>query len=458
MNKIYLLILLVSINTWAQCWETASAGYTHSLAIKTDGTLWAWGDNAFGQLGIGTTTHRNVPTRVGTGTDWLRVAAGNWYSLGIKSNGTLWAWGYNTFGQLGIGSTSNRTTPTQVGTATDWVAISAGYNHTLAIRANGTLWAWGSNNAGALGIGSTVDQINVPTQVGTATNWSKVAAGQFFSLGFRTNGIMWGWGSNLSSQLGGGFSADFISSPIQTADDLGTYWLDISAGNNHVIGIDISGSPFVWGSDNLGQLGTGNIPNTGLPWAIGLLEEVEGIEAGVDHTFIIMASGKIFGAGQNNFGQLGNGTTTSATSFTTIGTATDHEKISAGGSHTLSIRTDGSLTACGKNDRGQLGDGTNIQRNQFTSITCPTTLAVEDFTTSSSKLKAYPNPVNNILTLSYDRKITSVAIYNLLGQEVLRKNIDANEGSIDISIVPSGTYFVKALADHQVLTIKVIKE
>lgn len=459
MKKIYFLILFISLNTFGQCWESVSAGYTHSVGLKTDGSLWAWGENNFGQLGNGSTTDRNVPTQIGNSTNWIKVAAGNWYSLGIKSDGTLWAWGYNTFGQLGIVTATNQlSVPTQVGTATDWVTVSAGYNHTLAIKSNGTLWAWGSNSNGKLGINSADSQRNVPTQVGTATNWLKIAAGDDFSLGIQTDGRIWGWGYNASSQLGNGGSPNVVNAPVVTANTFGTYWMDVTAGYNHAIGISNSATPYVWGADDFGQLGSGSNTNTGLPWGIGLSESAEGVEAGLYHTFIILSSGKILGAGRNNYGQLGNGTTTSLESFTTIGTASDFAKLSAGGYHTLSIRTDGTLKACGRNDHGQLGDGTTTQRTQFVTISCPTTLAVEDFASTVNKLKVYPNPAQNLLSLSLNQKINKLAIYNFLGQEVISKTISANEGLIDISALTSGTYFVKVWTDHQTETVQFIKE
>src|SRR3989338_2927576 len=124
-------------------WTSISAGYAHTLALKQDGTLWAWGYNGSGQLGLGDTINRNTPTQVCSGTTWQAVSAGDAHTLALKQDGTLWAWGYNGYGQLGLGDTTDRHTPTQVGSGITWQAVSAGDDHTLALKQDGTFWSWG---------------------------------------------------------------------------------------------------------------------------------------------------------------------------------------------------------------------------------------------------------------------------------------------------------------------------
>src|SRR3990167_335955 len=129
------------------------------LAIKTDGTLWSWGSNAFGQLGqsIAYTTHRSSPMQVGTLSTWSRIAGSNGHSHAIKTDGTLWSWGYNPNGQLGLGDqgagvATSRSSPVQVGTLSTWSVVAAkGLNYSLALKTDGTLWSWGKNNNGQLG-------------------------------------------------------------------------------------------------------------------------------------------------------------------------------------------------------------------------------------------------------------------------------------------------------------------
>ena len=114
-------------------WRSVAAGYNHNVAIRQDGTLWAWGFNSNGQLGTGTLADQAVPVQIGTATTWRSVAAGYSHTLALRQDGTLWAWGYNLFGQLGIGTVDDQLTPVQVGTATTWRSIVAGYGHTLAL-------------------------------------------------------------------------------------------------------------------------------------------------------------------------------------------------------------------------------------------------------------------------------------------------------------------------------------
>jgi hypothetical protein len=141
-----------------------SGGEPHSLGLRSNDTLWAWGFNGDGQLGLGDTTDRNIPIQVGNSTNWMAASAGFYHTLGLHSDGTLWTWGGNNVGQLGLGDTTDRNVPTQVGSTTNWVGVSAGRTHTLGLHSDGTLWAWGENDSGRLGLGDTTDRWS-PNQV-----------------------------------------------------------------------------------------------------------------------------------------------------------------------------------------------------------------------------------------------------------------------------------------------------
>jgi len=179
-------------------WAYVSAG-GHAVGIKTDGTLWAWGDNRYGQLGNGTTTNssRNTPVQIGTDTNWAFVSAGGSHTVAIRTDGTLWAWGSNTHGQLGAiwgecCCDMNRSlVPIQIGTDSNWASVSAGENHTVAIRTDGTLWAWGDNRTGQLGDGTTIRR-NIPVRIGTNNDWASVSA--CGTVAIREGGTLWAWG------------------------------------------------------------------------------------------------------------------------------------------------------------------------------------------------------------------------------------------------------------------------
>ncbi|NBL63691.1 T9SS type A sorting domain-containing protein [Flavobacterium sp. NST-5] len=434
------------------CWQTVSAGYTHSAGIKTDGTLWAWGDNGYGQLGDGTTTARNTPTQIGSASNWESVSASGGFTIAIKTDGTLWAWGNNVFGQLGIGSTTNRTTPTQIGIATNWNSVAAGEGFALAIKDNGTLWSWGLNNDGQLGDGTSTNKI-VPNQVGTATNWQKVAAGSGFSLAIRTNGTLWTWGNNLYGQLGNGTTTN-LSVPTQIGSE--NDWANVAAGYYHSVGRKSNGILMTWGNNVYGQLGDGTYVNKSTPVAV--YDQVQSIDAGWNYTVGTTTFGNMLLTGQNVYGQLGIGTTENR-NWVSLTNSNNHLQISAGAFHTLSLHTDGSLKVCGLNGQGRLGDGTATDRITLTSIACPTNnLGVDNSITKNSNVKVYPNPVNDILNISFEQGISSVTIYNLLGQEVLSKSINASETAINVSNLAVGTYLVKVKNDNkEVKTIKIVK-
>ena len=230
-------------------WLTISASYTSSFVIKTDGTLWSWGGNTAGQLGLGNTTSYSSPKQVGVLTNWLKIGTGTaggsfGITLAIKTDGTLWSWGGNAQGQLGLGSTSNYSSPMQVGALTTWSNVEAGYaNFTLATKTDGTLWSWGNNSSGKLGLGNTTNYSS-PMQVGALTGWLNVAAGFYSSLAIKSNGTLWTWGTGASGQLGLNNTTTY-SSPKQVGAL--TNWLKASSGRNFTTVIKTDGTLWAWG-------------------------------------------------------------------------------------------------------------------------------------------------------------------------------------------------------------------
>jgi alpha-tubulin suppressor-like RCC1 family protein len=190
-------------------WASVSAGYYHTCGTRTDGTIWCWGGNQYGQLGLGHALVSGDPARcgsckakpmqVGSRTDWTSLVAGALHTCATRVDHTLWCWGYNGEGGLGLGDTDDRHFPVQVGVDTDWASLALGGFHTCATRTDGTLWCWGWNRYGQLGVRDTVNRLT-PTQVGAGNLWSQLGAGSIHTCATRTNHTLWCWGEGTDLQ------------------------------------------------------------------------------------------------------------------------------------------------------------------------------------------------------------------------------------------------------------------
>ena len=221
-------------------WKQVACGYVHTAAITTDGTLWTWGYNSSGQLGnntASTTVYYSSPIQVGSLTNWKQVAAGHDHTAAITTNGTLWTWGRNNYGQLGNNTINYFSSPIQVGTLTNWKQVACGDNFTASIKTDGTLWACGYNGLGSLGNGN-VTNYSSPIQVGSLTNWKQVAGGNAYTAAIKTDGTLWTWGYNSSGQLGYGTFTTNYSSPVQVGTL--TNWKQVACGDTSTASITIN--------------------------------------------------------------------------------------------------------------------------------------------------------------------------------------------------------------------------
>lgn len=345
-------------------WKRVSIGYTQgTIAIQTNGTLWAWGYNINGQLGLSDTVNRSSPVQVGTAL-WKNVYCGYNGALAIQSNGTLWAWGYNAFGQLGVSDLTNRSTPVQIGADT-WLEISR-WNHSLGIKTNGTLWAWGKNNYGQVGNNTTTNILS-PVQIG-ANSWKKVAAGGDFSMAIRSDDTLWVWGGNGAGQLGTSNTTYYLS-PTQVGADT---WKQVSCGYNYTLAIKSNNTLWSWGhaGNPAGQLGTTTTTNVYSPLQVGVLTNWSAVKAGYLSGAALNSNGYLYTWGANGAGELGFYDNINRSTPTLVGGGyvTNVSLINTGSNHALAIKTDGTLWSWGLNSWGQVGTGDQANRFVQTQI------------------------------------------------------------------------------------------
>jgi len=320
-------------------WKQVSAGVDHTAAIKTDGTLWVWGFNNAGRLGDNTTTSRSSPVQtVAGGINWKQVSAGGAHTAAIKTDGTLWLWGQNAFGRLGDNTVTNRSSPVQtVSAGTNWKQVSGGGEHTAAIKTDGTLWLWGNNSFGKLGDNTTTSRSSPVQTVSAGTNWKQVSCGTDHTACIKTDGTLWVWGRNSNGRLGDNTVTN-RSSPVQTVS-AGTNWKQVSAGHEHTAAIKTDGTLWVWGRNNEGQLGDNSATDKSSPvQTISAGTNWKQVSGGGSHTAAIKTDGTLWLWGYNAYGRLGDNTTTGSSSpVQTVSAGTNWKQVSGGGEHTAAV-------------------------------------------------------------------------------------------------------------------------
>lgn len=341
--------------------------YDTGNEIYSGASLWAWGSNSEGQQGRNTTSTTNSPVQVGALATWKTLSEGDaFHSHVIKTDGTLWAWGQNNNGQLGDGTRVNKSSPVQIGALTTWSSAANDTNHSLLLRADGALFSTGQNSNGQLGQNNRILRSS-PTQVGAAV-WAKVAAGESHSVAISTNGALWAWGKNNFGQCGDS-SNTYRSSPVQVGAL--TTWATIGAGNGRTFAIKSDNTLWAMGNMDWGALGNGfGSGNVNSPIQIGALSNWSIVGTGDDGSGAVKTDGTLWTWGRNERGQCGDNTNINRSSPVQLGALTTWGQISVGSLQRHAIKTDGTLwgwgysTGSGANPYvSAVGDSTYISRS-----------------------------------------------------------------------------------------------
>jgi len=350
-------------------------GGRHTMALLADGSVWTWGSDVSGKLGdnqvspsYSDTNHDSFmplkvhgPGNVGYLNSVVAISAGESHNLALRADGTVWAWGWNAFGQLGDGTTNDAHTPVQVSGLTNVVAISGRAYHCLALRSDGTVWAWGWNHYGQLGNGTTTNFISLPIQVIGLTNPASISAGYTISLARMSNGTVRVWGTDRKGEMGQGIFGASSYSPVQVVGLSNV--VSVSADFQEPEALKSDGTIWMWGWNNLGQLGDGTTLDTNLPTQVlGLTNMIFAGATGDRDNCAIGADHTVWTWGRNYNGQLGIGTADQAAhpfpvqvpafgnGYVTMVQTPDW--------HSMALESDGTLWAWGSNDHGQLGNNT----------------------------------------------------------------------------------------------------
>ncbi|PWM15037.1 MAG: hypothetical protein DBX49_05395, partial [Clostridia bacterium] len=369
------------------------AGNSHTLALKSDGTVWAWGSNARGQLGLGNNLDTSIPVCLEALRDQqvISISAGEYHSLALTKNGEIYSWGDNALGQLGLDLISSGeggvTQPTLVTGLPKVSKISAGLDHTAALTQNGLVYTWGSNQYGKLGNGSTVTFSRKPVQVKNINKVVDISTGEGANVihAIRYDGTIWGWGNNGFNQIEDSKVQTFNTPQkmkLQNGDE--TYddrVVKICNGSTHTAALLNDGRIISWGLNNKNQLGNGSERNETKPYATP--KEVVGIDGtsgsyaidlavGVTHNLALMSDQTVRVWGDGDLGRLGMGqkagSTEEAVPVTLLNGDQDHIEaigLAAGGGHSLVICSDGLLASFGNNSNGQVGNGKSGASGEF---------------------------------------------------------------------------------------------
>jgi alpha-tubulin suppressor-like RCC1 family protein len=341
-----------------------SAGAEHTLAVDATGVAWAWGRNDYSQLADGdgnSVPLSQAPWELKTTVGFMAIAGGERHSVALKADGKVWAWGRNLEGQLGLGMATGPAiqVPTAtMGLATDVAAVAAGALHTVALTTDGSVWTWGKNDFGQLGDGTKANS-GVPrkvTSVLAGKTVTAVAAGNFHTIALTSDGELYAWGGGTAGQLGNNASQNSLVPVLVVGQQK---WSAVVTGGDTNLALDVSSKLYGWGYNGAGQVGDGTTDARIQPTYI--MDNVIAMASGGNHCLALKSDGTVWAWGSNAHGQLGNGTTNPDPNPNLkpaqVKTLSGVLAIAAGAGHSVALTSDGTVWAWGDNDWGQVGSG-----------------------------------------------------------------------------------------------------
>jgi alpha-tubulin suppressor-like RCC1 family protein len=346
--------------------------------------LYAWGTNTYGKLGLNNTINQSSPVQVGADTDWLVVRGGQDTSVALRTNGTLWNWGRGSLGALGQNNTINQSSPVQVGALTTWYQVDTGDRNVGGLKTDGTLWMWGPNQYGQLGINTqTFQGESSPVQVGSDTDWAFFSMGRFWVGAIKTDGSLYTWGSNTGGMLGQGLTPTGDGNRRSSPTQIGvlTNWASVVGAKTQSVchATKTDGTLWGWGSnDSFGQVGDGTRIDRSTPVQLGALTNWQKPVQDIGQSFsgAIKSAGSLWLWGNNANGQLLQGDTTYRSSPVQVGSLTNWATASLGNFSLLALKTDGTLWVGGRGDYGTLGTGNLVELSSPVQLGAETWVAI----------------------------------------------------------------------------------
>ncbi len=332
-----------------------AAGYYHTVALKSDGTVWAWGDNTNGQLGDGTKTNRTVPVPVKEINSVVTITSKESSTTAQKMDSSFWIWGNEAL--------ISCEKPKQVNEIQGIAALGSFLDHPIALRSDGSIWMWVEVPLGVdnfFAVGKRIDKESpILMRIKGIDNVTTIVCGENYQVALKSDGTLWDLHSREIITDYGQKTISIVPNQICELNDV----IVISGGRTHAIALKRDGTVWTWGNNTDSQLGDGTTTNRFSPAQVKGLNNITAVAGGGYHSVALKSDGTVWAWGDNNYGQLGIGTTIDTSTPVQVKTLNNINAIAAGTLHTIVLKSDGTIWTWGDNRYGQLGDGTNTNRN-----------------------------------------------------------------------------------------------